>query len=147
LSLAVGLTHQALLLWAARRMQADGYVVAGFDGTAPQGGNWNLLHAPFKLGRHRPDAWGATPDGALVAFAEAKTAADILNRHTLEQLRIFGAVRMKTGSKLCALYVAVPREQAVKLDVALNRAGLLSAAHVIRMHVPEALLREGRHAA
>jgi hypothetical protein len=143
----VGLAHQTLLLWAARRMHADGYVVAGFDGTAPQGGNWNLLRAPFKLGGHRPDAWGMTPYGALLAFAEAKTAADILNRHTLEQLRIFGAVKMKTGSKPCALYVAVPREQAPKLDAALNAAGLLNAAHIIRMHVPEALLRDGRHAA
>lgn len=143
----MGLAHQTLLLWAARRMHADGYVVAGFDGTAPQGGNWNLLRAPFKLGGYRPDAWGVTPDSALLAFAEAKTAADILNRHTLEQLRIFGAVKMKSGSNPCALYVAVPREQASKLDAALNAAGLLNAAHIIRMHVPEALLRDGRHAA
>jgi hypothetical protein len=127
-------------------MQADGYVIAGFDGATRQGGHWNELPTPFMLRGRRPDAWAASPDRALIVFAEAKTANDILRRHTLEQLRVFGAVRMKASSAPCLLYVAVPREQASRLDSILNRAGLGNAKHVIRMHVPEAMLSGERNA-
>jgi len=141
-----GLQHQSLLLWAARRMTEDGFVVAGFDGTAERGGWFNTLPMPFVLGAHRPDAWGADEDGSLIAFAEAKSAGDILAARTVDQLRTFGKVRMKSG-RPCPLYVAVPREAAPKLDAALRAAGLASARNVIRLHVPEILLKERSHAA
>lgn len=139
--------HQTLLLWAARRMCADGFVVAGFDHSAVQGGFWNELPTPFMLRGHRPDAWAARQDGALLAFAEAKTAADIDNGHTLAQLRTFGNVRMKRGGALCPLYIAVPRCEARKLDEVLIKTGLIGARHVVRLHVPEILLGDIRHAA
>jgi hypothetical protein len=127
-------------------MTADGFVVAGFDGTADRGGRFNVLPKPFVLRGHRPDAWGAAEDGSLLAFAEVKSAGDILSNRTTAQLRTFGAVRMKSGS-LCPLYVAVPREAAPALDWALLAAGLASARNVIRIHVPEILLKETGHAA
>jgi hypothetical protein len=144
---AVGTIHQILLLWAARRMIADGFVIAGFDGYVERGGHLNALPKPFLLRGRRPDAWGATSDGSLVAFAEAKSADDVLSQRTMMQLRIFGAVRMKNGSLPCPLYIAVPREAAPALDKALKAATLLSAGNVIRLHVPEALLRGASHAA
>jgi hypothetical protein len=139
--------HQALLLWAARRMQTDGFFVAGFDGTAEQGRQWSALPKPFLLNGRRPDAWGQTSDASLLAFAEAKTAGDILSEHTAAQLRTFGNIRMRTSWMRCPLYIAVPREQAAALDKALAGARLLSAAHVLRLYVPEVLLRETGHAA
>jgi len=139
--------HQTLLLWAARRMCADGFVVAGFDHSAVQGGFWNELPTPFMLRGHRPDAWAARQDGTLLAFAEAKTAADIDNGHTLAQVRTFGNVRMKGGGALCPLYIAVPRCEARKLDEVLIKTGLIGARHVVRLHVPEILLGDIRHAA
>lgn len=132
--------HQTLLLWAARRMCADGFIVAGFDDSAVQGGIWNQLPTPFMWRGYRPDAWAARPDGTLLAFAEAKTAADIDNRHTLSQLRTFGNVRMKGGGPLCPLYIAVPRCEAHKLAEVLIKTGLIGARHVVRLHVPEILL-------
>lgn len=142
-----GRQHQALLLWAVRRMTADGFVVAGFDGVADRGGSFNALPTPFSLAGRRPDAWAAKDGGRLIAFAEAKSAGDILSRRTLSQLRTFGAVRMKDGASLCPLYVAVPREAAPMLDEALRSAGLISARNVIRIHVPEVLLTETGRAA
>lgn len=133
--------HQTLLLWAARRMTADGFLVAGFDGTAARGGRFNALPTPFVLRGRRPDAWGADEGGSLIAFAEAKSASDIVAGRTVDQLRTFGTVRMKSGLS-CPLYVAVPRETAPKLDLALRAAGLTSAHNVIRIHVPEILLKE-----
>jgi hypothetical protein len=56
----------------------------------------------------RPDAWGANEDSTLLAFAEVKSAGDIMTSRTAAQLRTFGAVRMKNGS-VCPLYVAAPR--------------------------------------
>jgi hypothetical protein len=139
--------HQTLLLWAVRRMCADGFIVAGFDDTATQGGAWNKLPAPFLLQGHRPDAWGARPDGMLLAFAEAKTASDINTTHTLAQLRTFGRVRMKGESAACPLYIAVPRCEVRKLDQILIKAGLAGARHIVRLPVPEILLGGTRHAA
>jgi len=139
--------HQTLLLWAARRMHADSFVVAGFDADADQGGQWNGLQKPFLVKGLRPDAWGASQDGALLAFAEAKTAGDIRNPHTLVQLRTFGRLRMKGTGTVCPLYVAVPRCEAGKLDKILIEAGLGVARHIVRLHVPEALLGGYRRAA
>lgn len=141
-----GRLHQALLLWAARRMTADRIVVAGFDGTAERGGCFNSLPTPFVLRRRRPDAWGANADGSLIAFAEVKSANDIGSDRTIDQLQIFGNVRMKSGS-ICPLYVAVPRDSARALDAALRTAGLASARNLIRIHVPEILLAEPSRAA
>jgi hypothetical protein len=141
-----GRLHQTLLLWAARRMTADGIVVAGFDGAAEGGGFFNSLPAPFALRGRRPDAWGAREDGTLIAFAEVKSATDVSTGRTIGQLRIFGNVRMKNGS-ICPLYVAVPRDAAPALELALRAAGLASARNVVRIHIPEILLTEASRAA
>ncbi|WP_316197824.1 hypothetical protein [Bradyrhizobium sp. SZCCHNS2002] len=141
-----GALHQTLLLWAARRMTWDGFLVAGFDGTAERGGRFNALPAPFVLHGRRPDAWGADEGASLIAFAEAKSAGDILAGRTIDQFRTFGAVRTRSGLS-CPLYVAVPREAAPKLDAALRAAGLASARNVVRIHVPEILLKETGRAA
>jgi hypothetical protein len=128
-------------------MCADGFVVAGFDDSAVQGGFWNELPTPFMLRGHRPDAWAVRRDNTLLAFAEAKTASDIDNGHTLVQLRTFGNVRMKGGGPLCPLYIAVPRCEACKLDEILIKTGLIRARHIVRLHVPEILLGGIRRAA
>ncbi len=128
-------------------MQSDGFAVAGFDGAALQGGFWNALPKPFVLRGRRPDAWGCSCDGLRLAFGEAKTARDLLSHRTLDQFRIFGSVRMKDSSNPCPLYVAVSREQASVLDEALKRARMLGAPHLVRIHVPEALLKRIDHAA
>jgi hypothetical protein len=138
--------HQWLLLWASRRMEADGFAVAGFDGQAPQGGAWNAMPAPFSLAGLRPDAWGVREDDALLAFAEAKTADDIDNPHTCKQLSAFARARISSGdeSRRCPLYVAIPRSAAHLLDRVLARIGLAGASNVIRIHVPDILLQDSQ---
>jgi hypothetical protein len=137
--------HQWLLVWASRRMEADGFAVAGFDGEAPQGGRWNAMPAPFALAGLRPDAWGVRDDDALLAFAEAKTADDIDNAHTRKQFAAFARACVGAGgeSRRCPLYVAIPRSAAHLLDRVLARIGLAGASNIIRIHVPDILLEDG----
>jgi hypothetical protein len=139
-----GNAHQWLLVWAARRMCADGFFLGGFEAHARQAGVWNALPPPFELRGVRPDAWGVRTKDSLFAFAEAKAADDIDTRHTRAQLKVFGFTRMRRSVYRCPLYVSVPRSAASLLDRVLADLGLIGAKHVIRLHIPDALLSGGR---
>lgn len=132
--------HQTLLLWAARKMTRDGFRLAGYDGVSAQGGTWNSLGAPPTLGGVRPDAWGY--DGERVALAEAKTARDIDTEHTRIQLLAFVRLRKRATGATCRLYLAIPRSAAPALDRVLAELGLVGAADIVRLHVPDILLEE-----
>lgn len=135
-----GLSHQWLLLWAARRMRTDGFVLGGFDGTAEQGGRWNTLPQTFIVGGKRPDAWGIRAVDGLLAFGEAKTAGDIDNGHTRAQLKIFGFTKMRLCGRRCPLFLASPQSSAGILDQVLAELDLLQADHIIRLPIPDILL-------
>lgn len=121
-------------------MTADGFLVGGFEAPAQQAGAWNALPPPFTLHGKRADAWGIRTEDALMAFAEAKTASDIDTPHTRAQLRVFGFARMRKTTTYCPIYVAIPRSCAYELDHVLIDLGLIRARHVVRLHVPDALL-------
>ncbi|SRR5260370_1449005 len=133
--------HQLLLLWIARKMTTDGFVVAGCDGSMPQGGLWNSLPAPPELAGVRPDACGISPATGELAFGEAKTAKDIDTPHTRAQLRVFGRL-VNRDRGACRLYVAVPRSAVADLDRVLGQVGLLGARHVVRLHIPDCFVTE-----
>lgn len=137
--------HQWLLLWAARKMCADGFLLGGFEAPVPQGGHWNALPPPFELKGFRPDGWGVKIDQSLIAFAEAKSVGDIDTGHTRLQLKTFGFVEMRDSGVRCPLYVAVPRSGVRQLDRVLADVGLLGAGQVKRIEVPDVLLREVKH--
>jgi hypothetical protein len=132
--------HQWLLLWALRKMNYDGFIVAACDGPMPQGGIWNALRASWKAGAFRPDASGLSRDGRI-AIGEAKTAADIDNEHTRAQLRVFGSVAGENPSR-GRLYLSVPRSAAWRLDRVLASLGLAGASHVVRLQVPDCMISE-----
>lgn len=123
-------------------MSADGFIVGGFEAPAKQAGELNSLPRPFSFKGVRPDAWGLRKHDSLLAFAEAKAANDIDTKHTRTQLRTFGFVHLAEDPRPCTLYVAVPRSCARALDRVLIDLGLIGARHVIRLHVPDALLSE-----
>jgi hypothetical protein len=131
--------HQALLLWAARKMARDGFEITAYDGNSMQGGAWNSLSAPPIILGVRPDGVGV--HGACYAFAEAKTAGDINTPHTRAQLRVLAGVVGDPPSMACRLYLAVPRSAAAALDRVLIGSGLAAARRVVRVHVPDILLR------
>jgi hypothetical protein len=137
-----GGTHQSLLLWAARKMSADGFLLGGFEAPVPQGGIWNTLPLPFQLEGVRPDGRGVDLDKFLFAFAEAKSLGDIDTKHTRDQLKRFGFVAMRNRSQRCPLYVAVPRSGECRLDRVLKDVDLLGAEHVRRIELPDILLQE-----
>src|SRR5262245_31879278 len=140
--IVAGSVHQWLLLWAGRKMCADGFLLGGFEAPVPQGGVWNALPLPFEFGHFRPDGWGVQLDQSLFAFAEAKAWADIDTTHTRLQLSTFGFVDMRESRRRCPIYVAVPRSGGRILDRVLNDVGLFGAAHVRRIEVPDVLLQE-----
>lgn len=139
--------HQHLLLWVARRMTRDGVVLTGFDGPAPYAGAWNRLPHPFSIAGVRCDASGVVPETDEIVVGEAKTADDLATEHSHRQLRVFGGLVDKRSGALCRLYIAVPRSAVYELDRALIATGLIGAPHVVRLHIPDVLLKESAHVA
>lgn len=138
-------SHQSLLLWIARKMAADGFLVAGCEGSLPRGGMLNALPPPPELAGVRPDACGVAPSTGEFAFGEAKTFQDIDTPHTRKQLRVFGRLMQTDGKTACRLYVAVPRSASDVLDRVLGQVGLLGARHVVRLHIPDCFVTENRN--
>jgi hypothetical protein len=132
--------HQTLLLWCARKMVADGFVVTGFDGHVDQGEAFGALPRPSAICGIRADAYGVHQRECLVGLAEAKTASDIDNAHTRAQLRVLGFARMRGSAVSCPLYIAIPRSRAYALDRVLIDVDLIGKSHVRRIHVPDILL-------
>jgi hypothetical protein len=138
-------THQWLVIWAARRMTRDGFVVSGFDGRAPRGEEWSSLPSPFVFQGVRADAWGQRTLDQKLAFGEAKTFSDVDTDHTRRQLDVLGKTRMKKAKAYCPLYIAVPRSAVYELDRVLIDVGLLRAKNVVRLHIPDILVEEVAH--
>lgn len=132
--------HQELVLWIARKMTADGFLVLGSDGSCPRDGLWGALPWPFELKNRRPDLCGMAPETGEIAIGEAKTWDDIDTAHTRSQLQAFGGVQNRGKENRCRLYIAVPRSASCTLDRVLADVGLLGARHVSRLHIPDCFI-------
>jgi hypothetical protein len=130
-------THQWLVLWAARKMTADGYIVSGCDGRTPQGGLWNALASPFVIAGVRPDLWAVSPTSGRIAIGEAKTPNDIVNGHTRHQLSVFARLLQTKDNSLCRVYLAVPRSAATLLNRMLRGLNMEKDEHVVCIYVPD----------
>src|SRR5260370_13716133 len=133
-------THQLLVLWAVRKMQADGYVPVACDGKVTQFDCEQSLHAPPTFASFRPDACGVSPITGAFAFGEAKTPQDIDTAHTRRQLRVFSSISVRKTGAVCRLYVPVPRSEAHVLDRVLSMLGLIGPPHIKSMPIPNYLL-------
>ena len=142
--------HQWLLVWTARRMAKDGFVVSGFEGRAPRGEEWSSLPSPFTFQGVRCDVWGQREHDQLIAFGEAKTFHDVDTVHTRRQLEVLGKARMRSAKATCPLYIAVPHSAVYELDRVLIDVGLLRAKNLVRLHIPDIIVEErsygSRHA-
>ena len=133
--------HQSLVTWAIRKMQVDGYVPFAYDGELSQFDCLRrLLNSPTLFGL-RPDAIGYSYRDNAFAFAEAKTAADLISMHTKFQLRRYRALLAATSGT--RLYFAIPRSAALTLDHVLRDAGLDTVGSVMRLHIPDCFVSEG----
>jgi hypothetical protein len=126
-------------------MVKDGFVVSGFDGSAPRGEEWSSLPMPFTFHGVRADAWGQQRQDQTIAFGEAKTFHDIDTAHTRRQLEILGKTRMKGAKDWCLLYIAIPRSAVYELDRVLMDTRLLRAKNIVRLHIPDVLIEEASH--
>jgi len=139
------LQHQWLLLWIARKMTSDGYLVRQFEGPTPQGGLWNHLELPFDFQGRRPDAWAIHMFTGQLAVGEAKSGNDLSSLRTLTQFRLFGRAIQRGTTERCPYYIAVPLSATKALDDALTRTGLVGRPHVHRLHIPDVLLQRHLH--
>lgn len=135
-------SHQSLLLWIARKMTADGFLVAACEGSVPQGGLWNALPLTPEFAGIRPDACGVAEGTGEFAFGEAKTYEDIDTAHTRRQLQVFASLICRNGKPACRLYIAVPRSAARTLDRVLCQVGLQGAREVVRLHIPDCFVTD-----
>lgn len=135
-------THQSLVLWAVRKMQADGYVPIACDGKVTQLDCERKLHAPPTFASFRPDACGVSPTTGAFAFGEAKTPQDIDTAHTRHQLSVFSSISEKKSGEACRLYLAIPRSEAHVLDRVLAELGLTGAANIKSVYIPDCLLEK-----
>src|SRR4051812_35634992 len=133
--------HQWLVLWIARKMERDGFVVTRYDGPTPQGGMRNGLPAPGSMGGYRPDVVGVTLDKTGWALGEAKSHEDVDTTHTRRQLGLFG--RAISNGVPAALYVAVPFTSRSVLERVLIDAGLSHRPSVHRILIPDCLVIDG----
>lgn len=137
--------HQELVLWVARKMTADGFLVLGSDGSSPRDALWGSLPWPFEVRNRRPDLCGIAPETGEIAIGEAKTWDDIDTAHTRSQLNVFGRVQNRSKDSPCLLYIAVPRSAGYTLDCVLADVGLLGARHVSRIHIPDCFISAEKH--
>jgi hypothetical protein len=135
----VSRSHQWLVLWAIRKMMADGFVPQGCDGPLPCGGRFNELPRSLRIRGVQPDAWGISASG-LIAFAEAKTWEDIDSVHTRHQLERLRSVLESNRDVQWRVYFAGPRSMSREIDALLSRVGLLGTPEVVRLHIPDCLL-------
>lgn len=129
-----GADHQWLVLWAARLMERDGFVLSGLHGPVPHGGARNRLPLPVSICGHRPDV-SATRNSER-AIGEAKTAEDVASGHSLAQYASYRAA-LERGY---FLYLVCPQSSSTLMDRAAMTAGLLCHPRLVRMHVPDAML-------
>lgn len=134
--------HQTLVMWAIRKMQADGFVPIAYDGNLPQFDCERRLHYPPNLGGLRPDAIAFSPVIGSFAFGEAKTEDDLDSDHTRNQFRRYATITSDCDFSRNAIYVAIPRSAAMALDRLLRDVGLIAARHVRRLHIPDCLIEE-----
>ena len=140
--------HQTLVMWAVRKMQADGFVPMACDGILPQFDCERLLHCPPNLGRLRPDAIAFSPKLSAFAFAEAKTEDDLCSEHTKLQLRRYAELLDENGIGAVCVYICIPRSAAIALDRLLRDVGLLTSKRIRRLHIPNCFIadRSAAHA-
>jgi hypothetical protein len=130
-------THQALVMWALRKMQADGFVPVAYDGKLSQFDCQRRLQYPPIVSGVRPDVFAFSPSNGVFAFGEAKTVNDIESPHTKQQLLSYARMTGRTCGDQAALYIVVPRSGSRALDRVLEEVGLIAAKQVRRMHVPD----------
>jgi hypothetical protein len=135
-------THQTLVMWALRKMQADGFIPVAYDGDLPQFDCQRRLQHPPIVSGVRPDAFAFSPSDGAFAFGEAKTVEDIESTHTKQQLLSYARMTHRLGAEGARLYLVVPRSASTALDRVLVQVGLSAAKQVRRMHVPDCLVEE-----
>lgn len=132
--MSAGIDHQWMVLWTARLMERDGFVVSGFHGPVPQGGARNRLPLPVSIYGHRPDIYATR--GSQKAIGEAKTPQDINSPHSLAQ---YGSYRVAL-ERGYFVYLVCPQSSAMTMDRAMMTAGLTCHPRLVRMHLPDAML-------
>jgi len=136
------MTHQILVMWALRKIQADGFIPLAYDGVLPQFDCQRRLQYPPIVSGIRPDAFAFSPSNGVFAFGEAKTVFDVESTHTRHQLLSYARMTGLGGDGQACLYIVVPRSASKLLDRVLAEVGLIAARQLRRMHIPDCFVED-----
>ena len=133
-----GNRHQFILGLVIKKMREEGATVYGVDGNYP-GLFGEKISLPPQIMRHRPDAIGVKADGQI-CIGEAKTANDISNNRTYEQLQDFSTVEL--NGRLCEVFIGVPQAGEDLFNRSLERWGLKGSQNIYVLFVPDEIIND-----
>jgi hypothetical protein len=137
--------HDWLVVWLTRRMERDGFLPVYADVRGPT--YWlpegiARITSPIKR-PVRPDIVALKLRPRMLAVGEAKTAKDLENSHTSEQLAAMLSMRGPRRIR-ARVYFAFPRSAlAAATRIALS-LGLTAALRVNFVPIPDVIVEEGR---
>lgn len=134
--------HRWLVVWLCRRLEREGYTLVAVDGYNSTKAILAGIPAPLLVEGIRPDMLAVHGHSGKLAVGDAKSANDLLNEHTIKQLRAMLKIRDKAG-RMARVYLAFPRSALSTAAKVVLRVGLKQALRVHLLPVPDLMLAEG----
>ena len=131
--------HQWLVVWLSRRINGDGFSLVGADAGRASSLIRGTPLCSVSIGVVRPDVIGVSQGDRSIAFGEAKTAGDLNNAHTWNQLAVMLGARDSRGRRP-KVYLAFPSSCLKVAAKSLMKVGLQAAVRVTLVPIPDVLL-------
>jgi hypothetical protein len=110
----------------------------GYHGGVLVDASWCNKHGkPPAIGDYVPDVYGEADDPKIIVLGEAKTAADVENRHTREQLTAF--LLFCAMSDVSVLVLAVPWHMSRFVRQMVKRLAIQNRAEHVKCVVLDGL--------
>lgn len=135
--------HRWLVVWMGRRLEHEGFAPVAVDGYDSPKNILSGLPKPVLISGIRPDMLAVHSRSGVIAIGDAKSANDLLNAHTVKQLRVMLGIRDAAG-RLAQVYLAFPRSALATAAKVVLRVGLKQALRVNLLPVPDSMLAECR---
>ena len=130
--------HQFILGLLVKKMRLEGYTVFYVEGKFV-GSSHDGVTLPPRVIRHRPDAMGVSIMGQ-VAIADAKTASDVGNRRTEEQLVDYTSTEL--NGLCCEVFVGVPSSAEARMRKVLRKLALDGNPRFHLLSMPDEIINE-----
>lgn len=137
------MAHRWLVIWLSRRLEREGFAPIAVDSCDSPKNILATLPKPILIAGIRPDILAVHGRSGALAIGDAKSANDLLNDHTVKQLRAMLSVRDAAG-RLAQVYLAFPSSALATAAKVVLRVGLKQALRIHLLPVPDPMLAECR---